>query len=155
MMDFCATLALFFWFPLEIFSPVSQHNDVIICVTITWIITSALNASSYLICAMGLERLYSVLRPINYREKINVSRNNKFSIICIFMACLTNTPNFIYISNDVGYCFAVRTDVNKQLALILALSLGVLNYFVPMILIISINGVLIAKLKSRQARNYR
>ena len=155
VMDFLAMLGLFIWFALEVFSPVNQHNQNMICKTVLWFITSCLNSTSYLICTMGLERLYAIYRPVSYRDNVKKSRNVKISITCIVIAFWINSTGLFYIGNDVGFCFGVQNDVSQKVALILATFLGVLNYFSPMLLLIIINAVLIVKLRGRQSGQYR
>ena len=150
--DISTQLGLVSWFVLEFFSPINQHNTDIICKLQMWFLTSCNNASSHLICMMGFERLYAIFQPISYRENSKSSTNVKLSVACILFSTLVNSSFFMWLGNDVGYCFGVQKDANLTLALIQTAFLAILECLAPMLIMIVINAILITKLKHRQSR---
>ena len=132
---------------LEMTPSASQHNHDIICKLLIFPYLCFLNTNSHLVCAMGMERLYAVFRPISYREKVKISTNKKASLSCMMVASLLACAGLPFMGNDGGFCLSVNKDANKVIAQLVVVVVGFINYVVPTIAISIINAVLIVQLK--------
>ena len=114
-----------------------------------------INSSSYLIGAMGLERLYAIFRPISYRSRITVRTNSKISVICILISFCIAVSGIPLYGTDVGYCFGVQRGINMTVVKVRLAFVGFFTYFLPIVGVPLMNAVLIVKLRKRQNASSR
>ena len=121
------------------------------CAFITNMIFTAMLCSILLIITMTFDRFYSIIRP-HKAAAFNTVKRAKLTIACVvFISIVFNIPHFYVTWNDGWFClpFGNRFVMKKWYSQLYYWISFSLQYAIPFILLLSMNGVIIHTLHNR------
>ena len=105
--------------------------------------------STLLLLSMTFDRFYSVIRP-HKAASFNTVKRSKITIVCIFIIGVTyNLPHLFISDHENWQCLPYGAAMGQSYGQFYYWMSFVLNYALPFVLLLSMNSVIIHKIRRR------
>ena len=109
--------------------------------------------STMLVVSMTFDRFYSILMPL-MAASFNTVKRAKITIICIYLFALAyNIPQALLVDGETYQCVPYGKVDQIPYSMVYYWFSFVINYALPFILLLSMNSVIIHKIRQRKFRN--
>ena len=126
--------------------PPNEHWYCSVAGTVTF---TAFLCSTLLLVSMTFDRFYSVLRP-HKAASFNTTKRAKITILLILIASILYNLPHLFIYESINYqCLPYGKAMQKSYGLFYYWLSFVIHYAVPFVLLLSMNSVIIHKIRNR------
>ena len=152
-------LTIFVFFPgfaryLNMVHEVSMTEDHSVhCTAATTILFMSSICSTLFILTMTFERFFSIVKP-HKAASVNTTKRAKIAVACIIMlSILYNIPHIFITRDQQLQCIQYGKVMDKTYGQFYYWFTIVINYFLPFVLLLSMNSVIIHTLRTRSHLN--
>ena len=110
-------------------------------------------ASTLLIVSMTFDRFYSIIRP-HKAASFNTVKRAKITIACVVIfSVIYNSPHLFITSNENWQCLPYGKAVEKSYGQVYYWLSFVVHYVLPFLSLLTMNSVIIHKIRKRSTKN--